>query len=491
MKRRSRQRSSLRAVGLAGIVALVAVTAGARAGQDRGFTGLLAIRGEQVLAEENADRLFVPASVHKLVVAAAALHHLGPEHRSVTRVRAAGLVVEAPGPGGGERELRGDLVVEAAGDPSWSAALRDCDARRPLRELALQLRAVGIARVTGDLVVDASRFPGRSIPLDWGRGDAALGYGAAPSALALDENVVRLSMAPGRAVGEPARLTAPAGLELVNQTATVSRARHGKGTVDFLPVWGTSTVVVRGEYPISEPPFAVRLAAPDPLERAARALQEELEAAGVAIAGGIRVVATAPPAADDAVLAAVSSAPLADVLALVLADSHNWYAEMLLRQLAREVAGEGRLDAGLEVERRFLEEAVGLEPSWFVLDDGSGLSPSNLLTPRAVVELLRFCLEQPWSRVLLDSLSSGPKGTLATWGRTPAIAAKTGTLRHTQTLAGVLGAAEPGTEPVVFAAFLNHRADARPSLKSEIVRRLWEWHRMPATPAPVATSGSR
>ncbi|HVS15889.1 MAG TPA: D-alanyl-D-alanine carboxypeptidase/D-alanyl-D-alanine-endopeptidase [Thermoanaerobaculia bacterium] len=477
------------AVALAGVVALaVAATATARAGEGRGFTGMLAIRGDQVLAEENADRLFVPASVHKLVVSVAALHHLGPEHRIVTRVRSTGPMVETAGPGGGLRELRGDLVVEAAGDPTWSDALRDGDARRPLRELALQLRAVGVARVTGDVVVDASGFPGRSIPLDWGRGDSALGYGAAPSALAIDENVVRLSMAPGRAVGDPARLTAPPDLEVVNHTVTVTDARHGKGNVDFLPVWGTATVVVRGEYPISEPPFVVRLAAPDPVERAARALVEELEAAGVEVAGGVRVVTTAPPVDRDAVLAAVSSAPLVELLPLVLADSHNWYAEMLLRQLAWEVSGEGRLDAGLELARVFLEEVVGLEPSSFVLDDGSGLSPSNLVTPRAVVELLRFGLEQPWRQVLLDSLSSGPKGTLAAWGRTPKVAAKTGTLRHTQTLAGVLSAGEPTAEPIVFAVFLNHRADQRPALKREIVRRLWEWHRLPSASAPVAAS---
>jgi D-alanyl-D-alanine carboxypeptidase/D-alanyl-D-alanine-endopeptidase (penicillin-binding protein 4) len=471
-----------------GAILVVGSCSAARSAEVEGFTGVLAMRGDQVLAEENADRLFVPASVNKLIVSVAALHHLGPEYRSTTRLRATGPVESVAS---GVREVRGDLVVEAVGDPSWSDALRAGDARRPLRELAAQLHRSGIIRVTGDLIVDTSRFPGRAIPLDWGRGDSALAYGAAPSALALDENVVRLSMAPGRELGAPALLTPRPGLEVLNQTVTVSSARHGKGTIDFLPVWGTAMVVVRGEYPISEPPFVVRLAAPDPVERAARALTEELATAGIEIAGVVRVSAVAP-AVGDAVLAAVESAPLAEILTLVLTDSHNWYAETLVRQLALEVAGEGRLDTGLEVERHFLEQVVGLDPSWFELDDGSGLSPSNLVSPRAIVELLRFGLAQPWRQVLLDSLSSGSKGTLAAWGQTPPLAAKSGTLRHTQTLAGVLaGSGEPPGEPIVFAVFLNHRADHRPALKREIVRRLWEWYRLPQARTQVGTSGGR
>jgi D-alanyl-D-alanine carboxypeptidase/D-alanyl-D-alanine-endopeptidase (penicillin-binding protein 4) len=468
----------------------------AAARESTGFTGLLAIRGDQVLAEENADRMFVPASVQKLVTAAAVLHHLGPEHRSVTRVRAVGPLVELPasegdGGGGRELELHGDLVVEAAGDPTWSDELRAGDARRPLRELARQLRAIDLERVTGDLVIDVSRFPGRALPLDWGRGDTALAYGAAPSALAIEENVVRLRIAPGAEVGEPARLSGPVDLELVNRTVTVSSRRHGKGTVDFLPVWWSTMVVVIGEYPISEPAFVVRLAAPDPLERAARALREELAAAGIEIAGITRI-ATTPPGAENEAIAEIRSAPIADVLGSVLADSHNWYAEMLLRQLALEVGGEGRLDTGLDVVRAFLEEEVGIDAASFELADGSGLSPSNLITPRAVVDVLRFALGQPWRQVLLDALASGPKGTLASWGPTPAIAAKTGSLRHTQTLAGVLGGSADGAaaEPIVFAVFLNHRTEDRSALKREIVRRLWEWSRMPAVSAPVAASAS-
>ena len=60
-------------------------------------------------------------------------------------------------------------------------------------------------------------------------------------------------MAPGASIGAPARVEAPDGLTVINLTNTVGRDRHGAGTLDFLPVWGTDTLLLRGEYPLSEP----------------------------------------------------------------------------------------------------------------------------------------------------------------------------------------------------------------------------------------------
>src|SRR5688572_23602321 len=57
---------------------------------NRDFRGYLAVRAGQVIGAENAVQLFTPASVLKLVVSAAALHHLGPGHRRVTLISGAG-----------------------------------------------------------------------------------------------------------------------------------------------------------------------------------------------------------------------------------------------------------------------------------------------------------------------------------------------------------------------------------------------------------------
>ena len=448
------------------ILTLVAGLAAAlsAAGGERGFRGFLVMRGAQVLASENADQLFVPGSVRKLIVAAAALHHLGPDHRVVTELRAAGEIAEGT--------LRGDLVVRAAGDPTWNARFFKDDPRAPLKRLARELAGRGIERVTGDLVVDTSRFPGRPSPLSRPTSELAYAYGAPSSALAVDENTVMVEIAPGRRVGERGRVRGPAALRLLNHIRTVSRERHDRGTVDFLPVWRTNTIVVRGEYPVSEPGYRVELSVPYPDRYAAEVLRAVLRQQGIALAGQVKLSETPVPAGES-VLAQIASPPLAALLGPLLRDSHNWYAEMLLRHLAAELGGEGRRDEGLAIERQFLEEEVGLSPEAFVLDDASGLSPYNLLSPEAAVALLRYVRSRPWRELFVAALATPGKGTLAPWGRLPPLAAKTGTIRHTLALAGYLDPGSP--EPVVFACFLNHRDEASPVLRAEMAALVRRW----------------
>ena len=451
---------------LLGLTVLASAASARTDDRGTGIEGILAVRGSRVLAAENADRAFTPASVQKLIVSAAALHHLGPDYRFVTHLRSAA-----------EREgdlLKGDLILDAGGDPTWSKRFFDDDPRAPLRELARALRKRGVLRVEGGLTVDISRFPGRPVPVDWPVGDVSFSYGAPTSAIAIDENLLWVHMSPGKWVGAKSNVRGPEGVEIVNRTRTVSKARHGRGTVDFQPVWGEPRVVVRGEYPLSEGAFDLRIAAPNPEERAAQEILAVFESEGLSFDGPVTL--SRDPLPKSGVLATLTSPPLSEIVGPILTDSNNWLAEMLLRLVAVEVAGEGRLDTGLELMGAFLEENVGVPPESFVLDDASGLSPFNLLTPNAVVRLLQYTWQQPWREVFQKSLSNGKRGTLARgWPQLPPLVAKTGTLRSTQTLAGVLN--PEAEEPTFFVILLNHQSSGRYALRSQISAELWSWYR--------------
>lgn len=463
-------RRAVRRRGAALFLALVLPAPAAGAESERGFRGFLVVRGERVLAAENAGRLFTPGSVQKLLVCAAALHFLGPEHRVTTTVHGSGALR------GGE--LAGDLVIAAAGDPTWNARFFAADPRSPLRDLARQLRERGVRRVAGDLVIDVGRFPGRGAPPSRPPSELAYAYGAPASALAVDESSVAVEIAPGRRPGDGGRLE-PLGeaarIEWDNRIRTVTRDRHDRGTVDFLPVPERLAVLVRGEYPVSEPPYRVEVSVPQPDLFAAEVLREVLAREGVEVAGRTRIAAAVP---RGETLATLRSPPLAELLAPILTDSHNWYAEMLLRQLALAVGGQARDDEGLDLVKGFLTAEVGVAEDAFVLDDASGLSPYDLLSPEAVVELLRHVWRQPWRDQFVAALAAPGRGTLRGWGRLPPLAAKTGTVRHSLALAGYLephGPSEHGAEPVVFACFLNHRGEERAELRAEMTAWLNRW----------------
>ena len=454
--------------GLLSAGAAAAQTPGASGdGAHRGYLAARLTDGGQlhVIEELNADRLFVPASVLKLATVAAALEHLGTEYRWTTRLVARGAVEGAM--------HAGDLVIEPGADPTWGP---EGGGDAAVAALAGQVRASGITRIAGDMVIDRSRFPGRRHPLDREYGDLPYAHGTPAAALAVDDGTITVRVAPGTAIGRPARVRAPDGIDVINLTTTVGRDRHGSGTLDFLPVWDTDTLVLRGEYPISEPAATVTASDPAPSRRAAERLRQALREAGVTVEGDLRI--QAQPAASDAgtLLAEYHSPPLADLLEPVLTDSHNWYADMLVLALGREAAGSGRFDEGVEVIATLLAGLRGagsgaLGEPW--LADGSGLSPANLVTPAAIVRLLAYAVGQPWGPTMIDALAVTGKGTLASWPRLPPVAAKTGTLRHTVALAGIL---DPESDaPVIFCYFINHHPEQRAAARREIADALGRW----------------
>ena len=452
-------------------------------GAHRGYLAVRLLGGGQheVIDELNADHLFVPASVLKVVTVAAALEYLGAEYQWLTRLTSNGARTGSV--------LEGDLVIEPGADPTWGGALFDGGAGQPLAALAHQVRERGLTRISGDLVVDASRFPGRLHPTDRSYGDLPYRHGTPPAALAMDEATITVRVAPGPSVGEPARVRAPDGVEIINRTTTVGRGQ--RGTLDFVPLWGTNTLLLRGEYPISEAPYVVSASDPAPELRVARRLREALGEAGVTVEGAVRMQSRAVGAVDQlATLAELRSRPLEDVLERILTNSHNWYADMLTLTLALEVAGSGRFEDGVEGISDFV---IGLLPDdaktqanlWIL--DGSGLSSSNLVTPTTVVRVLAHALAQPWGRTLVEALAGPGAGTLAAWPRVPPIAAKTGTLRHTVALAGIL---DPGPNaPVIFCYFVNHHPERRWAARGEIASNQCSDRDIGDATAKLASSG--
>ena len=156
----------------------------------------------------------------------------------------------------------------------------------------------------------------------------------------------------------------------------------------------------------------------------------------------------------------------------MMKSSHNLHAQLLLLQVgaAPSADGEGEQtseQAGLAVLPAFLAKA-GLGVGEARIEEGSGLSRHNLVTPRALVGLLEYMRRHPHANVFLESLPvAGVDGTLRTRLRgTPAegnLRAKTGSLSQVSTLAGYVNTA--AGEPLAFALLLNNYAggpDDRP-----------------------------
>jgi D-alanyl-D-alanine carboxypeptidase/D-alanyl-D-alanine-endopeptidase (penicillin-binding protein 4) len=234
---------------------------------------------------------------------------------------------------------------------------------------------------------------------------------------------------------------------------------------------------LRGSIPLDAPPAKLDLALEEPAEYTGRLLKLLLAARGVRVVGGVRVQHGAPPereadgstalvpptapavvTADPVVLAEHTSPPLLESIRMLNKISQNLHAELLLRTIAREKAGVGTTDAGVEIERNFLN-SIGLADGDVVLADGSGLSRQDLVTPRATAQLLEYAALQPWGESYISTLPvAGEDGTLedrmkgtAAAGR---IHAKTGALEHVRGISGYATTVHGAR--VVFSMFMNN-----------------------------------
>jgi D-alanyl-D-alanine carboxypeptidase/D-alanyl-D-alanine-endopeptidase (penicillin-binding protein 4) len=170
---------------------------------------------------------------------------------------------------------------------------------------------------------------------------------------------------------------------------------------------------------------------------AALQLDAALERRGIRVR--LRPRAGAAPAGAD-VLASVDSPPMERLIELTNKPSDNFFAEMLLKDLALQANGKGTTRAGARLSAGYARR-LGARAR---LVDGSGLSRGNRASPREVVDLLEAMDEldsTEFGDQYIDSLAiAGRDGTLATrMRRGPARSrcmGKTGTLSNVSALSG-------------------------------------------------------
>jgi len=437
----------------------------------------------ETLYSLNVDHFFSPASNAKLIATSMALATLGPTYRFRT-------TLESDGTLGPDGKLTGDLILVGRGDPDMSNRIfpfagefaREGAPDKIFAEMADAAVAKGLREVDGDIVGDDSYFPYDPYPAGWSVGDLFFDFGVPVSAITFNDNVVSIEIQPGARVGDPAVIsTQPAASlgTLAHQVATSPAGGMPQIAVVRQP--GENFLLLRGTIPAGHEPVRLDLAMIDPAETAARALRDLLEARGVRVTGGIRVQHSAPPEtlADGEpvlpgakpqphsprlVLAEHLSPPLVESVELTNKISQNLHAEIFLRTIGLEKLGLASTAAGLKFERGFLESA-GVPDGDVVMSDGSGLSRDDLVTPSAMVDLLRYDAHAPWGQDLISSLPvSGKDGTLDDRMRnSPAagrIEAKTGSTERVHSLSGY-ATTERG-ESLVFSIFCNNDAQHGP-----------------------------
>jgi serine-type D-Ala-D-Ala carboxypeptidase/endopeptidase (penicillin-binding protein 4) len=443
---------------------------------------VLSLDTGKIIFEHNADKYFNPASNAKLYTVALALDRLGPDFRIKTSLYS----TVRPDSGG---TLKGDLIVYGRGDPTIAARLNDGDYFKALGPLATALINAGVRRIEGDLIGDESYFTGPPLGSGWDWEDLQWYYGAEVSSLSINDNSVDLFVKPAERVGMPCRVsTGPSTsfVTLINRIQTAARGEEPRVSV-YRPV-GENIIYVSGKLPIGGRGYSGSVAVHNPAGLFAALFRDFLTSKGVAVVGRPRSVdwkyrEVAPLDFSKLFeLGSIESRPLGDIVRETLKPSQNLYAQLLLLQVGANrpatdqaktgdsgTGGAGRAteeaysfatteQAGVEALNVFLSE-LGIKRGDVVLEEGSGLSRRDMVTPASTVELLTFMSRHRLADIYMEALPvAGADGTLQNRMRGTRAAnnlrAKTGSLRYVYALSGYVRTR--GGERLAFSIMLNN-----------------------------------
>lgn len=406
-----------------------------------GFSLVNVARGEQ-LAQINAEKSLAPASVLKLVTTATALEILGPDYKYTTTV---GSNVRIEG-----GLLKGDLVIKGTGDPSLGSRYVYKDMYAFMDKWIIDLKQKGLKKINGSIIADVSLYYPEPVPTRWIWEDIGNYYGAGVYALTCFDNYYELGFHPAK-VGAKARIST-IDPEVPGMHFLVE-AVGSPVNKDSAYIYGgpyQMEKIVRGAIPANKMNFSIRGAIPNPPLVLVQTLKRKLKASGIEVKGDAKV--SLSPIEVLHVLSQTVSPNVKSIAKILNFMSNNLFAEHLLKSLApdKDVAGNIRLLKDFWKDK-------GLETTACFLYDGSGLSPSNAVSPHFLTALLSYMSNKSSNAVSFREVipEAGKEGTVQYFLKKQDEAkvwAKSGSMDNTRCYAGYI---EKGGETFAFSIMVN------------------------------------
>ena len=268
-------------------------------------------------------------------------------------------------------------------------------------------------------------------------------------------------------------------LSYINRTRTVDRG--GQRTITLYRPPGENVVYLSGRLPVGTNHTAA-VSVHNPALWFVTRLKQALEQRGITVSGRPRAMnwldrEERPVDVTRLVeIGWAESSLLPEIIGKMMKPSQNLYAQLLLLQVgARSQKQEDRNQtteqAGLAELQRFAAEA-GIQRGELLFDEGSGLSRRSLVTPNAIVGLLRFMGRHRHAELYREALPiAGVDGSLRSRMTGTAAErnarAKTGTIGGVNTLSGYVTTA--AGERLAFSLMLNaYDGDGKGSVKRDI-----------------------
>ncbi|PIS10702.1 MAG: D-alanyl-D-alanine carboxypeptidase/D-alanyl-D-alanine-endopeptidase [Bdellovibrio sp. CG10_big_fil_rev_8_21_14_0_10_47_8] len=401
-----------------------------------------------VVTAMQAEKKMTPASVTKLVTAAAVLNQFPPGSKFKTTLLSSAKVENGT--------LKGDLILKGGGDPSFVS--------ETMWYLVNIFKRTGIQKIQGDIVVDDHFFD--QVRFDESRQKERVdrAYDAPAGAMSFNWNSANIFVRPGDKVGGAANVFVDPENDYIELKAkvktvkaggktaiSIDRDKRGKGVGDL--------ITVRGQIALDSKETVAYKNVTQPDLWSGSNLKSFLKQRDIEVTGKVRSGIT-PSGAR--LLAEAEGKLIEDVLADMDKFSNNYVAEMLAKDIAASIDPPGTLDKGMKALNSYMTR-ISVPSDQYELVNPSGLTRDNKMSAFALWKVLndmhfQFKFQPEFTKSLPIA---GIDGTLKNRMRgTPAerwVRAKTGFLTGVVSLAGYAGRADGTVLPFVF--LFNGSAD--------------------------------
>ena len=358
--------------------------------------------GETVF-EKNSTVGLPTASTLKVITSITALDILGKDYTYKTKLYYSG-EIDSLG------ILHGDIVIHGEGDPTLGSHRYNHTKEDVI--LAKWKKAIidaGITSIDGRIIADDSMYQGIDVPSGWPWADMGNYYGAGISSLNWRENSAGINFQTGK-IQDNAPISNTTSdlsyLKLVNQVK-VGRPGTGDNVYAYSAPY-SEKIVIKGTYG-QDLKKTIEISLPDPAYDLAYNLQKLLAVDSVeafqGITTGQRLAEEGqkvPHVSQD--LDTHISPPLHEIVYWFNQRSINLYGEALLRSIAYISGGKNSTYDGAQYVKKYWEQKLNLKGSELDIVDGSGLSPQNNVTTKAMNQIMQYALQRPWFTEFQKSL---------------------------------------------------------------------------------------
>ncbi|MBN2342448.1 MAG: D-alanyl-D-alanine carboxypeptidase/D-alanyl-D-alanine-endopeptidase [Deltaproteobacteria bacterium] len=400
------------------------------------------IRTGETIYTYNANQALNPASNAKIVTAAGALKLLGPEFTFNTELY--GKV--------STRNVQGSLYLKGYADPT----LRTAD----LWALARELKANGVRRIGGGIIVDDSYFDENNMPFAFDeQPDEDNKFRTPVGAVSLNHNALGIQIRPGATAMTKALvdMDPPEYAMVVNDSLTTASGAYNP-KISSTPYEDRTKIRVWGQVPLGATPTWYYRRIDNPSLFTGYALKGVLKELGISVGGDVR---TGAIPSGTPLIARHSSEALSSVLWETGKMSNNFVTEMVLKTIGAESApGPGTWEGATEAVAKQLT-AWGVKKGTYKYRNGSGLFSANAFSANHFCAVLRAAyLDTTIRPEFLSQLATGgADGTIKSRYQHSStkryVRAKTGTLDSVSALSGYV-LDETGQHPIAFSILVNN-----------------------------------